>query len=919
MATRVWANGSGGWSDPAQWSGGVVPLPDDTEMVGGGTVVLPQATLSPTDLLLDGPATLVASGTDFDRYVTIDISGIGMAAFVVAGDVADAGRLDVAGATLEIGNPLSPGTAGALILLNGAQVTADAGGTIALNGTLDNHATITLGAGGTFVNDGTVAQSAAAFEVEAGATLTGSGVFDIGLYSSLYLQSGAAPSAQDVTFTDVGGRLLLGDPASYSGTIENFQLGDLIDLTATVADSASYDAASGLLTVQESGVTVATLHMTGVAGGTVFTATSDGANGTSVQIAGTQTRVAYTIDGGDRAMGANVVRSTMTTNGGAPITGAGVTVGIISDNLDTTAMQAAIQAGYLPASGVDVLSGYAGSGGDEGLAMAELVHQVAPGATLCFASGDGGLGSFASAVTALQQAGCKVIVDDLTYYDEPFFQSAGPLDAAITAAVASGVSYFAAAGNEGSASYQAAYAPQATTLYDGTMTPAEQFAAGSSYQTLTLRGGVTTTITLQWAAPYQAPDPNAMLSMELFDASGNPVATSSPDTVAPESILTFTPTATAQYQLAIFGSVASGTLFKYVLFGAQGGGSTPGGTIDDPAADNAGTVIGHALLPQVNTVAAVDFAATPAFASPASYPEYFSGTGPATPTLAAKPNLIAPDGEATSVAGFAPFFGTSAAAPNAAGVAALMLQADPSLTPAQVSTMLADTARSLGQPQSAQGAGLVQAQGAVRMALTAAACFAEGTRIATARGKVPIERLRRGDRVRLRDGGLAPVRWVGRRHVDCAAHPCPQDVWPVRVAAGAIAAGQPQRDLLLSPDHALLLDGVLIPVRYLLNGRTIRQCPVASVCYWHVELPAHGVVLAEGLPAESYLDTGNRGAFEGEDGPAFADPDLARRIWQTRACAPLVTGGEALARARAHLLARARRLGHAITAESGLR
>jgi hypothetical protein len=83
----------------------------------------------------------------------------------------------------------------------------------------------------------------------------------------------------------------------------------------------------------------------------------------------------------------------------------------------------------------------------------------------------------------------------------------------------------------------------------------------------------------------------------------------------------------------------------------------------------------------------------------------------------------------------------------------------------------------------------------------------------------------------------------------------------VRVRAGAFAAGAPQRDLWLSPDHAVFVDDVLIPIRYLINGRTIAQERVDAVTYYHVELSDHEVILAEGLPCESYLDTGNRAAF----------------------------------------------------------
>jgi hypothetical protein len=140
-------------------------------------------------------------------------------------------------------------------------------------------------------------------------------------------------------------------------------------------------------------------------------------------------------------------------------------------------------------------------------------------------------------------------------------------------------------------------------------------------------------------------------------------------------------------------------------------------------------------------------------------------------------------------------------------------------------------------------------------------CFAAGTRIATDRGPVAIEELAEGMRVVTARGGIAPVQWLGRRHVDCRRHPRPRDAWPVRIRAGAFGEGAPVRDLVLSPDHAVFIDQVLVPVRHLVNGTTIGQEQVDEVTYWHLELPAHDAVLAEGLPCESYLDTGNRAAF----------------------------------------------------------
>ncbi len=107
----------------------------------------------------------------------------------------------------------------------------------------------------------------------------------------------------------------------------------------------------------------------------------------------------------------------------------------------------------------------------------------------------------------------------------------------------------------------------------------------------------------------------------------------------------------------------------------------------------------------------------------------------------------------------------------------------------------------------------------------------------------------------------------------------------------------PFADLWLSPEHCIVLDGVMIPVKELVNGRSIRHAPRATVTYWHVELTAHDVMLAEGLPAESYLDTGNRAAFT-EDDVGMISGKVHH--WSDK-CLPIAFGREALAHFNAHL------------------
>lgn len=198
-------------------------------------------------------------------------------------------------------------------------------------------------------------------------------------------------------------------------------------------------------------------------------------------------------------------------------------------------------------------------------------------------------------------------------------------------------------------------------------------------------------------------------------------------------------------------------------------------------------------------------------------------------------------------------------------------------------------------------------------------CFVAGTRIATARGEIPVESLRVGDRVvALRSRRFAEVTWLGHRRLDCSRHPRGHDVWPVRIAANAFATDMPHRDLLLSPDHALFLDGGLVPVRFLVNGATITQERVSKVSYWHVELASHDVLLANGLPVESYLDTGNRGLFDNALGPLHTHPAVARRHWEARACAPMQLDPAAHIALRRRLLARAPVLGRLLTEDPDL-
>ena len=184
-------------------------------------------------------------------------------------------------------------------------------------------------------------------------------------------------------------------------------------------------------------------------------------------------------------------------------------------------------------------------------------------------------------------------------------------------------------------------------------------------------------------------------------------------------------------------------------------------------------------------------------------------------------------------------------------------------------------------------------------------CYVAGTRIATPDGDAAVEALRPGDRVTTLDGTVRPVVWAGWRTVAVTRHPSPHQVRPVVIEPDAFGPGLPARTLRVSPDHAIFIDGDPIPARLLVNGTSIRiDTACRSVTYHHIELDRHDIVLAEGLPAESYLETGRRHMYANGGATIALHPDFTARVWETEGCAPLVLTGPRLEAARARLGAR---------------
>jgi Hint domain len=185
-----------------------------------------------------------------------------------------------------------------------------------------------------------------------------------------------------------------------------------------------------------------------------------------------------------------------------------------------------------------------------------------------------------------------------------------------------------------------------------------------------------------------------------------------------------------------------------------------------------------------------------------------------------------------------------------------------------------------------------------------APCYLQGTRILTETGYRAIETLAIGERVITASTGSQAIRWIGRRSYGAGCVAGNRALLPVLIRAGALAAAVPQRDLRVSPEHALSIDDVLIPAALLTNGRTIDQPEFdAPVTYYHLEFAEHEVIFAEGAPAESFVDDESRVQFDNAFEYEALYPDAVRQ--PARFCAPRVEDGYELEAIRNRLARRA--------------
>ena len=438
---------------------------------------------------------------------------------------------------------------------------------------------------------------------------------------------------------------------------------------------------------------------------------------------------------GDRALKSDLVR------GAYGLTGTGVTVGILSDSFDNLGgMAAGIASQDLPAS-ILVLKDFLpaqGRSSDEGRAMAELVTDVAPGAALAFYTAWNGEADFANGIRALKDAGCRVIVDDVIYLEEPMFAD-GVIAQAVNEVAAAGVAYFSAAGNAGKQSYASAFRNSGQDGY-------HDFDPGTATDislNLSLNLG-TTWFVMQWADRYASTAPGNLgaasdLDLEVriytdetrtevretyvsdnFNLGADPVETLGVQVGSAWGV-------PAEIRIRLNSGVAP-ALAKIVWY-------TSGVVGQQEYATQSSTLYGHMNAAGALAVGASRYCNTPAYgitpptletwSAVGGTPIYYLPNGTPAFELRSKPDFTAPQGANTTFFGstdycgltddFPNFYGTSAAAPHAAGLAALMLQSRPGTSPEQIRTVLKDTAVDMKTAgfDFESGSGLIQADAAL--------------------------------------------------------------------------------------------------------------------------------------------------------------------------------------------------------------
>lgn len=416
------------------------------------------------------------------------------------------------------------------------------------------------------------------------------------------------------------------------------------------------------------------------------------------------------------------------------VNGRGVKVGIISDSYDNLGTaQIGVEQGELPGKGnpfgfkkpVQVIKDLDGGGSDEGRAMAEIVHDVAPASRLAFYTADFGEADFAQGIQTLADNGCEVINDDVYYFDEPFFQD-GIIAQSVDAVKKRGVTYFSAAGNQYNNSYESNYRPTNVEYFGSGFGTAHNFSAAGDppryAQPLYVPPSGSIILSFQWdQSSFAASGVGATTDFDVFltDIFGNIVAYSASDNIKsgePVEIFGyFNNTKNSTFFLTIVKFAGPDvSRLKYILYDDAQFYLT---AVPIPGI-LAPSLVGHAKAEGAIATGASFYYNTPAYGVDTPKINWYSALGGVAnyfdnngnriaPLIRKTPAVVGPDGVNTSF--FDPygngdisqdadkypnFFGTSAAAPHAAGVAALMIDAERlhNITPDQIKGILSATA-----------------------------------------------------------------------------------------------------------------------------------------------------------------------------------------------------------------------------------
>ncbi len=443
-----------------------------------------------------------------------------------------------------------------------------------------------------------------------------------------------------------------------------------------------------------------------------------GSEGTAPFAGGVIANIGSVTSAGDGAHQADLARSVF------GVDGTGIKIGVLSDSIDFLSTSQAN--GDLDT--VTILPGQAGSGTGEGTAMLEIIHDLAPGAQLYFATAFTSDTSFAQNIRDLRSAGCDIIVDDVSYFNESPFQN-GPIAQAVNDVSASGALYFSSAGNSGNKN-DGTSGTWEGDFRDGGTTPISTGRihdfGGATFNTVAA-GGSSRRADLFWPDPLGASTND--YDLYITDSSGNILRASDSFQNGTSDPYEAVSTLNVGERIVIVKFSGADRFLHLDTGRARLTISTDGNT----RGHNAG-----------NATNAFCVAAVPATTPPATFTgggsnpvETFSSDGPRriffhtdgspiTPgnftstggAVLQKPDITAADGVATSVSGFTSFFGTSASAPHAGAIAALIKSDNPALTPAQIRTALQTSAldiEAVGIDRDS-GAGIIMALGALQAA-----------------------------------------------------------------------------------------------------------------------------------------------------------------------------------------------------------